>query len=236
MTIDDISFRQLAAANHGTVVGALDLLRAGSLAADVLPIRPGLVAGMGHSMGGCLGIIQQAHHDSFDVLAVLGYSGARMRVSADDLPEGVELIRYLFHTDEEPASLVEDDLRGVPQPWRSRTMPARVPQMAQSGLIVEEAARIDVPLFLAAGERDVIEDLATEPVAFRACDDVTLFRLRRSAHLHNFAPTREILWCRLQQWFEVLAVWRQDTSSGSAVALASSSSSATTSPGSSPDR
>ncbi|MET0577125.1 MAG: hypothetical protein ABW122_00595 [Ilumatobacteraceae bacterium] len=115
-------------------------------------------------------------------------------------------------------------------------MPACVPQMAQSGLVVHEAARIEVPLFLAAGERDVLEDLATEPTAFRACDDVTLFRLRRSAHMHNFAATREILWDRLHQWFETQVGWRQDTSSGSVVASASSSPPTSTSPGSSPER
>ena len=202
MAIDDISFEQLAAANHGTVVGALARLRAGTLAEALPPVDPQIVVGMGQSMGGCLGIIQQANHRTFDALAVLGYSGARMRVAADGLPTGVDLTRYLFHGDDEPASLVEADLGGDPQPWRSPTMPARVPQMAQSGLIVAEAARIDVPLFLAAGERDVLDDLATEPMAFRACDDVTLFRLRRSAHMHNFAPTRAVLWRRLHGWIE----------------------------------
>jgi hypothetical protein len=201
MTIDDVDFAQLAAANHGTVVGALERLRSGTLHDDVAPIEPGLVAGMGQSMGGCLGVIQQANHRTFDVLAVLGYSGARMRVAAD-VPDGVDLIRHLFHSDEEPSSLVDADLGGDSQPWRSPTMPPCVPQMAQSGIIVREAARVDVPLFIAAGERDVIEDLATEPSAFPACDDVTLFRLRRSAHMHNFAPTRELLWRRLHHWFE----------------------------------
>jgi hypothetical protein len=199
-TVDDVTFGQLAAANHGTVAEVLERLRDGSLVERLDPVEPGLVAGVGPSMGGCLLVVQQADHRTFDAMAVLGYSGARMRMPQE--PEGVEWRRYAFHWDDEPPSLVDADLSDEPQPWKSPTMPACVPAMAGSGLIVEQAARVDVPLFVAAGERDVLEDLSREPLAYTACDDVTLFRLRRSAHMHNFAPTRERLWRRLHAWLE----------------------------------
>jgi hypothetical protein len=115
---------------------------------------------------------------------------------------GVDMLHHAFHWDEEPARLVAADLGGDPQPWRSATMPGCVPAMAGSGLIASEAAAVDVPLFLAAGERDVIEDLYCEPDAFRACHDITLYQLRRSAHMHNFAPTRAQLWARLDRWVD----------------------------------
>jgi pimeloyl-ACP methyl ester carboxylesterase len=200
--LDSITFGHLAAANDGAVREALRLLAAGRLATGLPEISPGLVVGMGQSMGGCIGIIQQARHRSFDALAVLGYSGARMHLP--EPPPGYDMLRYAFHWDEEPDSLVEADLGGGPQPWRSPTMPSCVPTMAGSGLIVAEAGAVDVPLFLAVGERDVIEDLNTEPDAFRSSDDITLFRLRRAAHMHNFAPTRMVLWRRLEAWITAL--------------------------------
>jgi hypothetical protein len=200
--LDSITFAHLAAANDATVREASRLLVRGQLAAGLPGVRPKLVVGMGQSMGGCIGIVQQARHRSFDALAVLGYSGARMHLP--EPPPGRDMLRYAFHWDEEPDSLVDADLGGAPQPWRSPTMPSCVPSMAGSGLIVAEAGAVDVPLFLAVGERDVIEDLYTEPDGFRSSDDITLFRLRRAAHMHNFAPTRMVLWRRLEAWITAL--------------------------------
>jgi hypothetical protein len=200
--LDTLTMPVLAAGNHGTVVESLAALAQGALVPELAPITPSVVIGMGQSMGGCLGVVQQANHRSFDALAVLGYSGARMSLPVP--PPGTDLIRYAFHWDEEPDSLVDADAGGEPQPWRSATMPGCVPAMAGSGLIVDEAAALDVPLFLAAGERDVIEDLYGEPDAFRSSPDITLYLLRRAAHMHNFAPTRTLLWDRLQRWFGAL--------------------------------
>jgi pimeloyl-ACP methyl ester carboxylesterase len=195
---DVITFEHLAAANHATVEEVVRALRVGTIDTRIAPIAPRVVVGVGQSMGGCIGIVQQARHRSFDALAVLGYSGARMHLP--EPPPGVDALRHAFHWDEEPASLVDADLGGASQPWRSATMPSCVPLMAQSGLVADDARQVDVPLFLAAGERDVIEDLYTEPEAFRASRDITLFRLDRSAHMHNFAPTRAELWSRLDAW------------------------------------
>jgi pimeloyl-ACP methyl ester carboxylesterase len=197
-----ITFEHLAAANHGTVAGVLAGLADGTLSNDLPAISPETVVGIGQSMGGCIGIIQQAKYRSFDALAVLGYSGTRMRMPEPS--DGGDPLRHAFHWDEEPRSLIDADLGGFPQPWRSRTMPSCVATMAQSGLIVQEAGEVEVPLFLAAGERDVIEDLYTEPSAFRRCRDITLFLLIRAAHMHNFAPTRMELWQRLDDWIQSL--------------------------------
>jgi pimeloyl-ACP methyl ester carboxylesterase len=199
---DAITFEHLAAANNATVTTVVELLRGGKVDEDLAAFSPATVVGMGQSMGGCLGIVQQANHRSFDALAVLGYSGARMHLPVS--PTGGDQLRYVFHWDDEPDSLVDADLGGEPQPWRSATMPSCVPSMANSGLIVREAAMIDVPLFLAAGERDVLDDLYSEPDAFRRSRDITLFQLRQSAHMHNFAATRVELWERLHRWIESL--------------------------------
>ncbi|MGE0388296.1 MAG: alpha/beta hydrolase [Gammaproteobacteria bacterium] len=197
-----ITFAHLAAANHGTVVAVLEALAAGTVAPDLPRIADPFVIGVGHSMGGCIGVVQQARHRTFRALAVLGYSGARMNMR--EPPPGRDQLAWLFHWDETPKALIDADMADSSLPWRSASMPDCVPPMAGSGLIVAEAATIDVPLFVGAGERDTIDDLYTEPDAYRAATDITLFRLMRSAHLHNFAPTRARLWARLHTWFDTV--------------------------------
>ncbi len=199
---DALTFARLAAANHGTVQAVLAMLAGGQVDPALPAVVDPFVVGVGQSMGGCLGVVQQAQHSTFRALAVLGYSGTHMNMRQP--PPGQDMLRYLFHWDEEPDSLVDADLGGLAQPWRSTTMPSCVPSMAGSGLIVNEAATVGVPLFLAAGERDVIDDLYTEPAAFGSSPDITLYLLRRSAHMHNFAPTRMLLWERLHHWADSL--------------------------------
>ncbi|MCK9893033.1 hypothetical protein [Frankia sp. AgB32] len=64
-------------------------------------------------------------------------------------------------------------------------------------LAAAEVAAVDVPVLLASGERDVTRPLLTEAAAFIAARDVAVFRPRRMAHMHTFAPTRRLLWERL---------------------------------------
>jgi hypothetical protein len=67
-------------------------------------------------------------------------------------------------------------------------------------VIREEAGLIDVPIYFCNGERDVSPDLHAEPSYFRACTDFTLQCLPHSAHCHNFASTRHVLWDRMHRW------------------------------------
>src|SRR5690606_19591551 len=52
-----------------------DKLESGTLTDGYPPVRDATVLAIGQSMGGCFTIIQQAHHQSFDAIAALGYSG-----------------------------------------------------------------------------------------------------------------------------------------------------------------
>src|SRR5262245_5973990 len=75
-----LTFEMIAAANRATVENVLARLRTGTLGDNVAPIVPGLVVGIGQSMGGCLLIVQQGHHATFDAIAVLGFSAIRTRL------------------------------------------------------------------------------------------------------------------------------------------------------------
>jgi hypothetical protein len=64
----------------------------------------------------------------------------------------------------------------------------------------QAAGKVTVPVFLAFGEVDVATAPHTEVAAYTSSDDVRLLVLRGSAHCHNTATTRQILWDRLADW------------------------------------
>jgi len=86
-------FEPVVAASHAAVRQVLGHLAAGGLAEGFPSIRAPVVLGLGQSMGGALTVVQQAHHDSFDAIAVLGFSAVQTRSSVPpgarpaDVPE-----------------------------------------------------------------------------------------------------------------------------------------------------
>jgi pimeloyl-ACP methyl ester carboxylesterase len=69
-----LTYTPVAAANHHTAVTVLERLAAGTLAGGFPAVERPVVVGIGQSMGGCLAVVQQARHDTFDGIGVLGYS------------------------------------------------------------------------------------------------------------------------------------------------------------------
>jgi len=201
---EPVSWEGIAAAGHATALGAV-----AELGLEGVP-----AVGIGQSYGGLLLTIQQAEHGTFGAVAVLGWSGLHTV-----LPEAPPDYRgpyapfYGFHFDDVPAALVEADLDGYPTrppgkvpPWGASTMPGgpaavgHHPDPLGPGAVAHHAARIDVPIFIGNGERDVCPDPWREPVAYRASNDVTVFTVPRMAHMHNFASTRSLLWDRVLGW------------------------------------
>jgi pimeloyl-ACP methyl ester carboxylesterase len=128
--------------------------------------------------------------------------------------------RFGFHWPDEPPELIEADLRsmnaedaqqmagiGGPSsqgirgdsdtPWASPTMPPVGICMATEGVVASEAAVIDVPVLIGAGERDFVEDPWSEPTGYRSSKDITLVVIPKMAHMHNFAPTRAEMWTQI---------------------------------------
>jgi hypothetical protein len=69
-----LTLEVLAAANHATVTEVLRLLADGAVDDALPPVREPTVLGVGQSMGGCLTVVQQAHHATYDAIGVLGFS------------------------------------------------------------------------------------------------------------------------------------------------------------------
>jgi hypothetical protein len=70
----------------------------------------------------------------------------------------------------------------------------------RTGIVVEDAAKIQVPIYMCLGERDVSPHPHAEPGFFSACNDFTLHILPRSDHCQNFASTRRVMWDRMHSW------------------------------------
>jgi pimeloyl-ACP methyl ester carboxylesterase len=227
--LNALSFEDLAAANHATVKGVMSLLEEGSLAEGVGPFHQAVVIGIGQSMGGCLLTVLQARYRPFDAVAFLGWSGIhtepprpprlhtahlRMPTRGTDAKVALTFIQespppltaagtsYHHHWDDVLPEVLERDGAGkIPlAPWRSPTMPGCAATMLSAGVVAEEAAWIDVPVFIGVGERDVCPNPHAEPGAYPNSPYVTLCKVPRMGHMHNFASTRAILWGRLVHW------------------------------------
>ncbi|MEX3953949.1 alpha/beta fold hydrolase [Paraburkholderia sp. EG287B] len=119
-------------------------------------------------------------------------------------------LRYAYHWENVPRALVDEDMNvGFPvrrlsalPAWITRTFPPFAKICLQEGIVAREAANISVPVFLSAGERNVLRDLRQEPTAYRKSVDISLFEITECAHMHNFSPRREAAWRKLQTWMD----------------------------------
>jgi hypothetical protein len=90
----ELGLRRLAAVNDAAVRAILERLASGSVSEKLAPITNPVVLGIGQSMGGGLTIVQQAHHETFDAIAVLGFSAVwtSTRKLPGALPSGVPYV------------------------------------------------------------------------------------------------------------------------------------------------
>jgi pimeloyl-ACP methyl ester carboxylesterase len=171
----------------------------------------------------------QGGHRTFDGIAMLGSSligttlpvrpGAPEIVIPDGTPpeQAAQIVlantdwNWAFHWEDTPvpdelAALIAADVAdGLPvrraaPAWGSLTWPGFGPSAMLPGAVADEAARIDVPVLLAMGERDVCHPPAEEVAALKAATDISVLVVPQMAHMHNFAVTRTLLWERLDEF------------------------------------
>ncbi|MER7877184.1 hypothetical protein ABTY63_27070 [Streptomyces solisilvae] len=232
--LDDelIGLEASAHAAHLVTEAVQGQLAVGTAMTSLKPCEVGTRVGIGHSLGGMQLIHQQAQHRSFDAVAVLGFSAIHTIIPTPDesalaphdagasvadawsgpLSDDISHLRYAYHWEDVPSALVAADMSvGFPvrtakslPPWICSTFPPFAAFCMSPGVVASEAAAIDVPVFLGAGERDVLRDVRTEPAAYRGTRDVTVHEVPRCAHMHNFSPQRGVLWHRLQRWGDLI--------------------------------
>ena len=219
----------VADANHTALRALLDSLAAGRQPAVPQPWTPKIVVGAGQSMGGFILLTMQARHRCFDGIISLGSSAVETDLprrgrecevldstDADAATRAAAAIAQLdwpwaFHWIEDKNDLVDLDIAaGLPgrtakQPWVSMTMPELSTDLMMPGIVAREAALTDVPVMIAIGERDVCQPALVEAGAYRRSPDIAICRIERMAHMHNFAPTRERLWRRMNSFVRQIA-------------------------------
>ena len=118
-------------------------------------------------------------------------------------PEGLASISWQFYYEDVLPYLPDGGFGspGARPPWISATIPRGVIECVLTpGVVAGEAAAVDTPVLIAAGERDVIADPRSEARSYISAPSVDLFVCPRMAHMHNFAGTRTLFWSRIARW------------------------------------
>ena len=206
----------------------LEQLRAGTWSIGrQVPITTAV--GMGQSFGGFILTIGEGTTPVFDGVALLGWSGIETQppwppdvdfaaLLSGSAGNGLEHpMRKTFHAPDVPDEIVIADMTkkaggmGSEALWSADHSPggpaledpARGP--LGPGVVAAEAAAIATPVFIGAGDIDVLADAHSEPVAYPSSRDVTVCVFPRMGHMHNFATTRVDLWNRLESWATAVA-------------------------------
>ncbi len=233
VTIDSLGWGESSRPRDGfalvpEVIATANAHAVEALAAELDARWPGLPRiGVGHSLGGLLAVVQQAEHESFDALVLLGVStrGLRVVLSDEELgyadrPEAAhaELVRLakkrsgeawfelpkaaragaIFGFGADPAALAA--MRTVACDVVS--VPALFSMLPGSSALY--AARVRVPVFLGIGERDITGPPHEVPASFPASRDVTLHVLPATGHSHFAFATCEALFERVGTFVESL--------------------------------
>jgi alpha-beta hydrolase superfamily lysophospholipase len=219
-----LGYEDVARINTAAAKKVISGLVDGSLHPDIGPISPRATIGCGQSFGGFLLTLAQAADPVFDGVGFLGWSAIR---TDPGWPPGVDVSsivrngargddpdnprRRTYHWTDVPDGVVHADLTRAPgsagcaERWGARYHPGGPNLVAdrspvEAGVVTKEAAAIEVPVLIAAGEIDVMADPWSEPAAYRGSADVTVCVFPRMAHMHNFSSGRQRLWERLSAW------------------------------------
>jgi pimeloyl-ACP methyl ester carboxylesterase len=214
---------------HALAVDSIrgDLL-AGRVAGQTQPLAQLRTIGVGHSMGAMLTALQQARDRRHAALILLGFStqGLAPALSAEEAtfaadPVGARhnVVRLARLRSSEPYPEMTSsaqsreifagknaDRRAVEALQRVRTrllVTAGLFSMLP-GSSAPECARIDTPVFLAVGDRDIAGPPHQIPASFPRSPDVTLLVLPETGHCHFLFASRRHLFARAQGWVEAI--------------------------------
>jgi pimeloyl-ACP methyl ester carboxylesterase len=187
-------------------------LEAGSLASLHGPLTQPFLIGVGHSMGAYLLTIQQGRWQTFDALAILGYSPLR-RFEPEAVSRHSDLMQRMddhtrprphidpsFYYDASiPADVIEADEALSVRLYSWALQPDGNATVVDPEIPLAIEA-IEVPVFVGLGATDMSPDSHSEPAAYLNSTDITLFVLPDSAHCFNLAESRQTFFDRLAGW------------------------------------
>jgi hypothetical protein len=224
--VDAVALETMAAAGAAFTSTLRSRLADGTLSDRLAPAPSLPVIGVGHSLGGCICVFAQAAHDCYDAIASLGFThgskdvledgptgsvadpaGPRAAGEAqakaffgDDWDAGYAVAprepshAWLYAPDVPAAVIAADDQTVAAWPRQSYA------DALTAGFTAPFAARVQSPVFLGFGDRDIPQHPRDDAGFYTGSDDITVFVLPGSAHCHNFAGRRAELWDRLAAW------------------------------------
>jgi pimeloyl-ACP methyl ester carboxylesterase len=225
--VDAVDLETMAAAAAEFVRQLRTLMAVGELDSRLAPLEDVPLVAVGHSLGGCLAIVEQALHGSYDAVANLGFTHGGKEVvengpassqnedAATPMQVAIDQAKAFLaagwdagygaapraphhgwlHAADVPAEVIAaDDEKASAWPRQSYV------GALLAGHSATYARRLTCPVLIAFGDRDVPERPHDDVAFYRASQDVTLVVLAGSAHCHNFAATRSVLWDRVGIW------------------------------------
>jgi pimeloyl-ACP methyl ester carboxylesterase len=209
----------VAAAHHAGFAKIVLMIQNGTLFDELPPASELIGVGIGHSMGGVLLTIQQALHQTFELVCSLGAAGgglpevltdsereelcgvgwdqdlhryvdfARARFGPDSQVEQRSPTSGMFVSDRVPADVVEAFAAQATALLPVGGLVSMVP-----GSFDKDRASITVPVFLAFGEHDIGDGIDATADQFQCAADTITFQLPGAGHCHNLEPNRAQLW------------------------------------------
>src|SRR4051794_2401566 len=226
--VDRVDLDLMAAANDAFAREVRRRLAAGDLDERIPPLNDVPFVGAGHSLGGLICVVTQANHQTYDAIANLGYThGSKDALEATEMggfsdPEAPRRAAeeqakaffgstwdegygvpprepnhgWLYAPDVPPEVITADDRTVAARPREPYV------EALTAGQTVRYAAAVTSPVMIAFGDRDVPARPRDDAGFYTAAADITVLTLRDSAHCHNFASRRQLLWDRLAAWAE----------------------------------
>jgi pimeloyl-ACP methyl ester carboxylesterase len=210
----------LSRCNQLAVAQISQALREGGLDSALAPCPDLVSVGVGHSMGAMLTILQQDAWRPHAALVLLGFTtGGLPQYITPDERAALERPDWRSHV-ADLARVRFNGLAYVPSPLRDTDGSAAGAALRRAqdsilatpathsmmpGNVGEEAARIDVPLFLGLGERDMAGPPHATPQNFPACYDLTLHIVPGAGHHPFVTPAAGRLFERIGGWLVQLA-------------------------------
>lgn len=187
----------VAEVNHLTLEQVLGHLRRGDLAAELKAMRNWPIVGIGHSAGAMLTALQQDRYRDFSALILLCFGARGLPAYADEVYRAIlaagfptqaqigDFARRMFggagYTDLPPHSVDSPAARALQQAVDRVVAPVAAHAMTP-GNVARELAGIDVPVFLAVGERDMTGPPEQMINDYPSCPKLALTVVRNAGH------------------------------------------------------
>jgi pimeloyl-ACP methyl ester carboxylesterase len=215
---------RLAEANANAAATVLAGLRDGSLIEELPPLGALVSIGVGHSMGGMLTVLQQALRHQHDGLVLMGFANGglmthlpepahRLAGNPEAVRDEIEAVARSIYS--EPYQRIQPspeasqifqgataDRAGIDaiKPTRDDLLVIGGLQSMIPGSIAPDLAKVDVPVFLGLGDRDIAGPPHAIPAIFPHSPDVTLTILPQTGHCQFIFPSRAELFRRIGEW------------------------------------